>query len=341
MWMTIRSAIPLLTTFALLTITPHSHAADLHLDWDLSIGGSEDEFAALIGHATDVVVDSSGRIYVADMAMGHQCIHKLDADGSYIKRLGQPGDGPGDIMFGVVMAIDDSDRLYITGFGNRVDILDTDGNFLDSFPRENSGGVPRSISVGPDGEVVIAAMDVINQTTIDRYDSRHRHVRSFSDSFGVGKNLDWRLEDSYGGGFAEIDLKGNVLFTQLAPFEIRAFSPADELLFKTTSGGEAFVPPPPRPETNESGFTVRHPWASTGIVVLPEIGILNSAYRKDGDDVTTLLTLHDHDGALKATKELAGLRTIVGSDREGRVFFYTRDEEAPRVERGHLVLSEE
>jgi hypothetical protein len=56
-----------------------------------------DSKKTLIGKMGDLAVDSSGRVFIADVEK--QCVHAFAADGHFITRLGRKGKGPGEFSY--------------------------------------------------------------------------------------------------------------------------------------------------------------------------------------------------------------------------------------------------
>lgn len=79
----------------------------------------------------DLVVDSEGSIFILDMGMNH--IKKYDSSGNFVKTIGQKGQGPGEFESIIKMEIDEKDNIYVIDIYGRVQVFDTDGNYLREF----------------------------------------------------------------------------------------------------------------------------------------------------------------------------------------------------------------
>lgn len=94
------------------------------LEWEVEEAGHD-----LFGEIQNLAVDSSERVFVADLK--HSYIFIFDQQGQYLKRFGKKGEGPGEIReyFG-------GDQLHIVGdkvlFADRtlLHYFDMDGNYL-------------------------------------------------------------------------------------------------------------------------------------------------------------------------------------------------------------------
>jgi hypothetical protein len=96
-----------------------------------TLGGLDEQDSNLsFGSPYDVVVDSTGNIYVLDAR--NRCIQKISPKGKYLQTIGRPGQGPGEFQAVFSFDIDDEDILYVGDIG-KIQILSGDGRLLDSF----------------------------------------------------------------------------------------------------------------------------------------------------------------------------------------------------------------
>jgi len=303
------------------------------LSKDLSIGDAPSD--VVLGFITAACVDSAANIYVTDLRM--QCIYKFDDDGRHIETYGTRGDGPGDLMFGAVMAMDKQSRMYMTGMGGRVQLMGTNWDYLLEFDREHPDNIARSIAVSPRGRIYIAAADILEQTAFDAYDSNFSYTGSFSETFGAGSELDWRMESLFAGGYLAVAPSEEVYYVQMTPFELRKFNERCELETTTSLGGGSFVPPPPNIEFSGNTVKPHLDGAASGIAVLDSGDVVVSAYKKDGDEETTsLILIYDKNLNLLAKTEMDGVFAIAGRDRSNRVFLSVTDSNGSRLVRASM-----
>jgi hypothetical protein len=92
-----------------------------------NIGELETEDENLAFHIpSDIAKDDQGNIYILDA--GNHRIQKFDADGNYIKTIGNRGQGPGEFYLPLSLDIDSRGYLYVSDPQNqRVQILKPDG----------------------------------------------------------------------------------------------------------------------------------------------------------------------------------------------------------------------
>jgi DNA-binding beta-propeller fold protein YncE len=131
---------------------------------------------------TDVVVAPNGDFFVSD-GYGNQRVVKFNKEGKFIKAWGGKGTGPGQFRLPHSIVQDSRGRLIVADrcgltatrcTGDRIEIFDTDGKFLDQWT--NLGGVSLYITrddtlyVGVSGRIFIADVltgkvrDVIEKT---------------------------------------------------------------------------------------------------------------------------------------------------------------------------------
>ena len=82
---------------------------------------------------TDIAWDSKGNIYITDGYVNSR-VAKFDKDGEYIRSWGEYGTGDGQFRTPHSIVIDKDDNVYVGDRSNhRVQVFDTDGNFLRKF----------------------------------------------------------------------------------------------------------------------------------------------------------------------------------------------------------------
>ena len=123
--------------------------------------GTPDKAAGVDGdpfnRPTDLAISSSGDLFVSD-GYGNARVHKYSPDGTLIKSWGDWGSGPGQFELSHCVRIDKDDRVWVCDrTNNRIQIFDTDGNFLKQWEDLLH---PDTIYFDPDGDVVyIAELD--------------------------------------------------------------------------------------------------------------------------------------------------------------------------------------
>ena len=99
---------------------------------DLVVGARGEDPNYLFFRPSGVGVDSTGRMYVADMGNTH--VQVFAADGEYLRTLGQEGQGPGELQMPIGLAIA-GDRVIVSDWGDRqLSIWDLEGAHLGDVP---------------------------------------------------------------------------------------------------------------------------------------------------------------------------------------------------------------
>lgn len=303
---------------------------DLRLVDDHAFGGHGDS-DVLIRNASAVAVDDRGHVFIADP--GLRTIHSFSPEGQYLGGIGEAGEGPGDVMSGVTIALDQRGRMLLAGVGGRVDVLDLDGRYIESFDRRNPGETVRSIVVSEAGEIAISVIDILEQTVVDLYASNFEFERALGTTYAVGEDIDWRIESTYGGGFVAEGDAGSIYYLQVAPYELRKYTFSGELIASTGVGSADFVPAPPEIERRNGRVFVPILWGSTGIVVLSDGRIVSSGYRREGKEIMSVVCLHSSDLELVGRRILSGVHAVIGADGDDRIYFACNDDESPPVAR--------
>ena len=105
---------------------------------------------------TDIAFDSAGDMYISD-GYDNARIHKYTADGEPIKSWGVPGKGPGEFDLPHCVRVDKDDRVLVCDrSNNRVQIFDTDGNYLTEWGDLRQ---PDTIHIDEDDIVYIAEVE--------------------------------------------------------------------------------------------------------------------------------------------------------------------------------------
>lgn len=100
---------------------------------DVRVSDADLPDEAVFRNPRNIAADAKGNIYVSDWASNH--IKVFGPDGKFIRTIGRPGNGPGDL--GGPAALDVSgDRLVVwESMNGRFTILKLDGTFIRTAPR--------------------------------------------------------------------------------------------------------------------------------------------------------------------------------------------------------------
>jgi hypothetical protein len=112
------------------------------LEEELRIGGLEGPSEYQFGQVGTISLDSRGHIYVSDTQA--QEVRVFSAEGEYLRTVGGPGQGPGELGRGAsVVLIAPGDTLLVPDNGNRrINRFSPEGDVLPSSPLEPEKGRP-------------------------------------------------------------------------------------------------------------------------------------------------------------------------------------------------------
>lgn len=116
----------------------------------LRIGRVEGEAEYQFGEIGGVNVDNAGVIYVGERQARE--IRVYDREGRFLRRIGRPGSGPGELgAGGTSVFFGPGDTLIVPDPGQRrVNIFLRDGSFVRSYPLSATEGVSRRWAPAPD-----------------------------------------------------------------------------------------------------------------------------------------------------------------------------------------------
>lgn len=103
---------------------------------------------------TDLDVASTGELFISD-GYGNARVHKYSPDGELLLSWGERGTGPGEFALSHCVRVDKDDRVWVCDReNNRIQIFDTDGNFLTEWTDLLR---PNTVYFDPNADVVYVA----------------------------------------------------------------------------------------------------------------------------------------------------------------------------------------
>lgn len=113
---------------------------------------------------TGIAIDSTGVAYVADAVNG--CIQIFQSDmGTWLRKLGSKGDGPGQMQLPCSLAVDRLNQIYCVDYGlSRVSVFTKAGLLVRYFGAKGSNpgqfNVPRAVAVDQNDKIYV--LDSLN-----------------------------------------------------------------------------------------------------------------------------------------------------------------------------------
>lgn len=209
------------------------------LEFIRMIGDIESQNEPFLFHMpTDIALDSSNNIYVVDS--GNHRIQKFGPDLTFVKTIGQRGEGPGEFNYPQSIDIDSTGNIYVTDLGSRrIQILDTEGNELHTITiPELSIGVVRSFGseklILNDGEGFgMPFQNLEGKQEVSKMFKTIDKNGKILNEFGDKINLDdFILNRSANRFFFAVDEDNHVYAAFNAQNRIDKYSPEGQLLWK-------------------------------------------------------------------------------------------------------------
>ena len=99
---------------------------------ELSIGVIDGPEYLMFSGISDIDIDNDGNIYVLDNR--ESCCRVFSPDGAFLRTIGHPGQGPGELKQPYHQHLCKKNQLWIEDFGNRrFAVFTTEGKFLRNF----------------------------------------------------------------------------------------------------------------------------------------------------------------------------------------------------------------
>lgn len=120
---------------------------------ELSIGSLEGDLAYQFGQISGVDVDGAGNVYVTDTQA--QEVRVFDPTGTYLRTIGSPGAGPGELGQGLASAFVVGDEVVVPDLQNaRISRFTLDGDFIASEILDLAEGVPLRLDMAAGGRLI-------------------------------------------------------------------------------------------------------------------------------------------------------------------------------------------
>jgi sugar lactone lactonase YvrE len=212
-------------------------APQIKLELIRTIGGLEESDPNLAFNAPyDIDIDSSGNIYVLDMA--NDRIQKLSPNGRFLKSIGRAGQGPGDLQRAFSMDMDPQDLLYVSDSGNmRLQVFNTAGKPLRQLKFRTSGAY--RIRKLPSG-LIVKGGGILNLRALMENPKKLPHLLEIIELNGkvkkaFGEAVDYKdpqVNLLVNASEFDADRQGNIVLSFWHQNRIDKYSPDGELLWR-------------------------------------------------------------------------------------------------------------
>ncbi|MHC4181097.1 MAG: beta-propeller domain-containing protein, partial [Planctomycetota bacterium] len=149
-----------------------------------TIGGTKGQGPGEFELVRDVVQDSQGNYYVAEMGENDR-IQKFSPEGKFLLQWGGHGGAPGQLARPESLAVDEKDRIWVADACNhRIQVFDNQGNLLKTWGSEGRGPgklyYPYDLVLGDDRTVYVCEFGNhrVQKFTYDREEIPDANFRS-------------------------------------------------------------------------------------------------------------------------------------------------------------------
>jgi hypothetical protein len=126
----------------------------ISLEEDLSIGEAERREEYMLGYTVSIAVNDNEDIYILDIQQKN--IRVFDSDGKYIKTIGRPGQGPGEMETPTQIQIISQNELVAFDLRRRsLEYFSSEGKFLKRNPLIKVGR-PNRIIIDSNGDFIFS-----------------------------------------------------------------------------------------------------------------------------------------------------------------------------------------
>lgn len=142
--------------------------------------GSEDKHEEMFFQILDAKVSANGDIYILDS--GNNCIKRFSKAYNYLGKAGKQGQGPGEMMTPLGIAIDKDENIYLNDLGNRrINIYNKELKFMRAIGLEK---LCVSIFIDSDSKMLLlGSPKVLGEKYFNKFSLEGKLISSFCDIF--------------------------------------------------------------------------------------------------------------------------------------------------------------
>ncbi len=304
----------------------------LRLVQEIYIGRADGDEHYVFGRLTDITLNSNDDLLVLDG--GYKVVRLYNSSGDFLFTFGHEGEGPGEFFHPTAVAVDEIDQVYVAS-QSKISIFDSSGQFVKDFRHGIPDCYARGLRVATGDGIYVSCLDILEQRIIHKYGDRdYRPLVSFSESYAKGKDIDTRIESTYGGGVIDLSSdRQTVFYSQLNPYEIRLFS-ASGALVRVIHRDNDFMTAPKVETLPDGSVHFGGLSGSSAIIALSDGRFLNIVrlVEPTSEGHNTIVDLFSSDGALLATVREERRLNLKCVDSLGRLYGADLDD-YPRIAR--------
>jgi len=222
---------------------------DIKLEKDLTIGGSEEDINQVFKFIKSANVDEQGNIYILDPNLS--VVRKFDKNGQFLWELNKKGQGPGEFMRIIDLAIGREGKVYIADQNNRkIMIFSSKGHFVDEF--KFIEGELTSIAIDSKDCIYVNFPWRLKDFLIHKFSPRGEKITAFCEA-GFSEEKDRFLREARNGIEFCVDHQDNVYVSYNRDYKILKYSSTGKLL-KTWTRDLPQTPQPIRKYNPQPGW---------------------------------------------------------------------------------------
>jgi hypothetical protein len=235
----------------------------------------------------DIAIDSNNSIYVLD---GKDCvIYKYDENGKILKRIGRPGQGPGEFGSPCSIFVNSKDWIYVLDRNNRkVEVFDAESKYRETIkiivmPLGNR----KNVLSDSEGNIYITGYFKDNNTILAKYKNSGEIIKFYDlpiteyekNRFGSYDNI---MTNQYlVGGNVCLDEEGNLFCSYSWPYIIKKIYKNGNIVSNTACKSEYNWTPFIFRTDRENGLLFQESTHSAKIFFINKDLIVNSVYVHD------------------------------------------------------------
>jgi hypothetical protein len=221
----------ILLTAALALIMPSlASVKDITVSLDLTIRESD---GIMFGSLIDISTNSKNAFYVVDR--DEKAVYKYSEDGRFLRKVGRPGQGPGEFQEPCSICVDARDVVFILdGSNRRIEVFDANDDYLRSIRIPNFPiGNWRRLAVDEDHNIYISGYYPNEDRVLSKFSQEGEFIQSFRLPAIDYSDIDFdehgkRMVKQYlMGGSLCVGKNGSMYFSYAWPYLIERLSGDD------------------------------------------------------------------------------------------------------------------
>ena len=334
-------------------MTSQVFSEQIKLSLDLEIKEPEN---IIFNRLNDIATDSRNNIYILDDK--GKMIYVFSEEGRFLRKIGRPGQGPGEFERPCSIYIDSKNVIYILDEQNRrVEIFDSKTNHIKSIKFINfPSGSGANVIVDKGGNFYISGYYRIQNSVIGKFSSTGKLVKHFPLPVMKYKGMelndfDQMTVDRYlCGGLMCFDEEEMIFFSYRWPYLIKILTTEGNELFQFNRKSNLNWTPFIFRHKDESGFLFKGSTRSQKIFFLYKNCLVNFIYGLDWEGNPKIkipqlsvvsknpdkyfkikrefavLDFYTKEGEFIASTEVDGKIDFLSSDKKGRILGVKQDE---------------